>query len=276
MKILKTLVLLLCTQFCVAQYYYNDIISTANANKNYALLKKLQVKKVVATAFNANQEPIENFSLAKQMNYTQETIVSNTKIISENEVQTTATYSNNKLAKTIEDGKKINLVVEFEYNAAGNIIAVTTNTADTSVNYDLYETHLYLYNKKGQPIQMLKIKNDTDTTLVNFVLDEQGNVGEERWIKNGRVVEQYYYYYDAKNQLTDLVRFNQKAQRPLPIEIFEYNDLGQVIKNTRIPYGNSNYTIWLYKYLANGLVEKEYQYNKTNEFLGKMEYVYTF
>lgn len=276
MKILKTLVLLFSTHVCLAQYYYNDIISTTNANKNYELLKKMKVTKVLANAFNAKQEPLENFNVSKELNFSQGKIVSHSKINEDVETQTTATYVNSKLSKTIEEGKKINLVVEFEYNAAGNIISVSTNTVDTSVDYNLYETHLYLYNKKGLPVQMLKIKNDTDTTLINFVEDESGNIGEERWIKNGKVIEQYYYYYDAKNQLTDLVRFNQKAQRPLPVEIFEYNEQGQVIKNTRIPYGNSNYNIWLYKYLPNGLLEKEYQYNKQNEFLGKMEFQYQF
>jgi YD repeat-containing protein len=262
--------------FCVAQYYYNDVISTTLTNNKYLLLRQLKVQSVIAKAYSSNNELIDDFTLSKTINATTNIVVGTIKTNANSESVSTAEYENNKLIKTIEEGKKINLTVEYNYTKDGKLLSVTTNTGDTSIDYNLYETHLYLYNKKGIAIQMLKIKNDNDTTLINFVEDEQGNIGEERWIKNGKVVEQYYYYYDAKNRLTDIVRFNQKVQKQLPIEIFEYNDEGQVIKNIKIPFGNSNYTIWLYKYLPNGLIEKEYQYSKTNEFLGKLEYAYDY
>lgn len=277
--ILKTIFTFLgavLSTFCMAQYYYNDVISTTLTNNKYLLLKQLKVKSIIANAYNPNNEVIENFVLSKTLNTSKNTIIGITQTNANNETTSTAEYENNKLIKLLEEGKKINLTVAYDYSNDGKLLSVTTNTGDTSIDYNLYETHLYLYNKKGVAVQMLKIKNDNDTTLINFVEDEQGNIGEERWIKNGRVVEQYYYYYDAKNRLTDIVRFNQKVQKQLPVEIFEYNDEGLITKNIKIPFGNSNYTIWLYKYLPNGLIEKEYQYNKANEFLGKLEYVYSY
>ncbi len=54
---------------CMAQYYYNDIVSTKNAINNYSLLRKLQVKKVDAVAYNTDNEKLEDFLLSKQTNF---------------------------------------------------------------------------------------------------------------------------------------------------------------------------------------------------------------
>ncbi len=121
---------------------------------------------------------------------------------------------------------------------------------------------------------MLRIKNKSDTTLIQFKLDEQGNVVEEQSIRKNVKSDPVYYYYDAQNRLTDIVRFNQKARRLLPEYMFEYSSANQVIQKITVPSNNSDYLIWRYQYDASGLKIKEAIYNKQKQLSGKIEYVY--
>ena len=63
--------------------------------------------------------------------------------------------------------------------------------------------------------KMIKIKGETDTTMVNLVKDEKGNIIEEKSVRGGQQLPSVYYYYDNDGRLTDIVRYNQKAGRLL-------------------------------------------------------------
>ena len=78
-----------------------------------------------------------------------------------------------------------------------------------------------------QPTGMLKIVNNTDTTYVRFVPDEKGNIGEEHATRAGEALPVIYYYYDDSNRLTDIVRYNLKAQRLLPDNIFNMEKMAK-------------------------------------------------
>ena len=118
------------------------------------------------------------------------------------------------------------------------------------------EKHTWLYDAAGLPTQLTIIKNKTDTTLVTFVKDDAGNIGEERWQKKGRRIETYFYYYNAKKQMTDVVRNNLKAQRMLPDFLFEYDQAGHVVQAVQVLQGSSDYIIWQYLYDDTGLNKK--------------------
>ena len=57
---------------------------------------------------------------------------------------------------------------------------------------------------------------------------KKGNVIEELPYIKKISGEKTYYYYDGKNRLTDIVRFNTKARRLLPDYMFEYTENNQV------------------------------------------------
>ena len=123
---------------------------------------------------------------------------------------------------------------------------------------------------------MLRIKNNSDTAFVHFKLDDSGNVIEETELRKGIATEPVYYYYDSKNQLTDIVRYNRKAKKLLPEYMFEYSPVGQVIQKITVPSNNDNYLIWRYQFNSQGLKTKEVIYNKQKELAGKIEYQYSF
>ena len=121
---------------------------------------------------------------------------------------------------------------------------------------------------------MLLIKNNTDTTVIDFAKDEQGNIAEEHWKKKGRQIETYFYYYNIQRQLTGVVRFNLKAQRLLPDYLFEYDENGTLTQLTQVPQGSADYMVWKYTYLPNGLKQNELLFNKQKQPIGRIEYSY--
>ena len=121
---------------------------------------------------------------------------------------------------------------------------------------------------------MLLIKNGTDTTVIEFIKDENSLIAEEHWKKNGTVTEKYFYYYSEQGLLSDIVRFNSKAQRLLPDFLFEYDNTGTLTQFIQIPEGSDNYLIWKYIYSTNGLKQKEVCFNKQKQPVGRIEYKY--
>lgn len=123
---------------------------------------------------------------------------------------------------------------------------------------------------------MLRIKNKKDSSNVWFKLDEKGNVIEEEEEKRVSVEEPYHYYYDDDNRLTDIARYNAKANRLLPETIFFYDENNKIIQRYSIPPNSDDYLIWRFAYDAKGLKTKEVIFNKQKEQTGKVEYIYSF
>ena len=73
-----------------------------------------------------------------------------------------------------------------------------------------------------------------------------------------------------------IVRFNKKASRLLPEQMFEYSASNQVIQRISVPQNSDDYLIWRFAYDNRGLKTKEVIFNKQREQTGKVEYVYTF
>ena len=121
---------------------------------------------------------------------------------------------------------------------------------------------------------MLKIRNDLDTTFFTFVLDEKGNVIEEKSTRKGRDQLPYFYYYDAQDRLTDIVHYNPIAKRLLPDYIFEYDASGKMRSMLVVQAGGADYQRWMYTYDDRGLKTKEIAYNKSRHAIGTVEYRY--
>jgi hypothetical protein len=144
----------------------------------------------------------------------------------------------------------------YTYDAGGLLQTIETTSQAYAYQTRATEKHLWFY-KEGKPERMLNIKNNSDTTEVKFVQDEKGNIAEEEWVTKGKLQEKYYYYYNEANQLTDIVRFNEKARRLLPDFLFEYTTTGLLQQMIAVQSGSSNYLIWNYEYNEKGNQTKE-------------------
>lgn len=276
-KMSKSLSILVLVFFCKvsnAQFYFNDIYAKKQINNQIKLFKANNVKLIEVKKLDKENETTEDFSISKQIDDLFKTITTTSTIYGKTSISKSE-YNNLQLVNTVDEKRNVFQTTTFTYNQ-NNLTVILTETFDSTINESMYEEHKYIYNQKGIVLQMLKVKNEIDTMLVNFKADDNGNIIEEEWQKNGRKIETYYYYYNEKNQLTDVVRFNKKQGKLLPEMLFEYNENGQLYKLIEIPYGSSNYNVWAYFYLPNGLKDKELLYNKQLELQGKLIYSYTY
>ncbi|MBO9204875.1 MULTISPECIES: hypothetical protein [Niastella] len=255
-----------------SQHYYNDLIMTNEIVKKRAVFQANKIRSVKMTSFDGNNQPIEGFGGSQAVSATSITTETSTSLSGKDEI---THYFNEKglLTQSIDttDGNKV--IIQYTYDA-NNLITGITNMSFSPGGYSTREQHLYFYNKAGKPEKMLKIKNSTDTTVVTFKLDEKENVGEERSVHAGTEQPVVYYYYDDKNRLTDVVRFNNRAKRLLPDYIFEYNDAGWVTMMLVTTAGGADYQKWYYKYDARGLKQKDECFAKSKMLIGKIEYSY--
>jgi antitoxin component YwqK of YwqJK toxin-antitoxin module len=145
---------------------------------------------------------------------------------------------------------------------------------DSTGNFTQTESHIWIY-KNELPEKMWRIINKTDSLEVRFNSDENGNLTEELYFKNNKNTGQLFYYYDQKNRLTDIVRFNTKAKKLLPDFMFEYDEKNQVIqKTTTTSSQNIGYLTWRFLYNEKGLKTKEALFNKEKKMINRIDFTY--
>lgn len=278
---IKTLSLFFASFFflsipATAQYYYKDIISTQQINQQYQLLRTNKVSAVSFATFVGNQPVQDGIQLAQTINIAKNTVTTHTNTSDAGENWLKANYNTQGLLIRSSDSTSETVTVtNYQYNAANQVTLL--QSATTYKNFPaITEIHLWWYKTNNQPEKMIKVKNSTDTILVSFEYDEHGNIAEERVTQKSKLLSKTFYYYDAQNRLTDIARFNVKANRILPDYVFEYNQQSQLSQQIIVPEGSNEYQIWQYSYYPNGLKKQEAVYNKQKQLQGKVEFVYQY
>jgi YD repeat-containing protein len=233
-----------------------------------------KVRSVKVMSYESSGEPTQDFEGSQEINgnFTNITTRFKTALSGESEL-TTYFNATGQLIRTVDTTDGAGSVSDYVYDDAGRIKRIT-NVSTSAGGHQEKEVHNWTYDEQGRPQKMLRIKNETDTAYINFVLDEKGNVAEENSTRKGRQLPSYYYYYDDKNRLTDVASYNQKAKRLLPVYIFEYNAAGDISAMMVVPEGSDNYQKWYYEYGQRGLKIKETCYDKRKQMLGRIEYEY--
>lgn len=276
--LIGTFILILLTGAANAQYYFKDIVSSRQNMAKWQAYKAAGVRLVRVSSFEADGRPTEGFQIEENVNPFFSGLNTHTKTSGAAETWTFATYSPLGLLTSITDtSDNYQSVSTYQYDDRGRLLSITNISTEMDNQVKSVETHLWRYSTaSGQPTAMLKIMNGTDTTYVRFIPDEKGNIGEERATRNGEALPSIYYYYDDNNRLTDVARFNEKAQRILPDNMFEYDDNGRMTSLLAVQEGASSYQKWFYEYNDKGLRIKESCYNKQRELLGHIEYQYSY
>lgn len=269
------LFLILFTQVCSAQYYYKDLVVTRQTAGQWKLYKDSKVKSVKLVSFEGDGQPSEGFVCDQDVTTDFSRITTHTRSSGTPDAWILAWYSPAGLPVKIEDtSDTYQSISEYQYDPEGHITAITNTSLETDNHLKDVEQHLWHYDTQGKPSGMLKIKNGSDTTFVRFVKDEKGNIAEERAQRNKIDLPVLYYYYDSDNRLTDIVRYNVKAQRLLPTTIFEYDGGERPTSMLVVPEGSNDYQKWLYEYNDKGLKTKESCFNRKKELQGRIEYSY--
>lgn len=280
-KLTGSLLLILLAKASIAQYYYKDVITTRQNEARWRLYKELRVKSVKLNSFEGNGRPAEGFVGEQEVSGDGTRLTTHAKATGNAESWIIASYTPEGLTSKITDtSDTYRSVSDYQHDAAGRIISILNTSIETDNHLKDLELHLWSYDPSGKPSAMLKIKNNSDTTFIRFVLDEKGNVAEEHAVRNRQELPTIFYYYDSANRLTDIVRYNLKAKRLLPDNIFEYDDTPPATQNLSsmlvVPDGSNDYLKWLYAYNDKGLKTKEVCYSRQREVLGKIEYIYSF
>jgi hypothetical protein len=257
-----------------SQFYYLDIIGTKQTNQQYKLIRGNQLKHISAISYEGNNQPSKDFFLDQTVENDARQIVTRSATVGNAPSYFISYYNNNRLVKTVDSGRNAINTVDYNYDNAGRVLSINSISKDFDGTSTNTENHTWAYNERGLPVSMLQVKNRLDTTYVSFKYDEQDNVGEETWKKNNRIIEDYFYYYNPKKQLTDVVRYSRKAKAMLPDYMLEYDNSGRVTQMTQTQATSANYLIWKYMYNELGMKDKEYVFNKRKELLGRIEYSY--
>ncbi len=274
MKVLLSVILVFFLSAGYSQYYFNDMVSTQLSNDQYTLLRINKVHKVKAISYESDNSVTEGFLVEENISLDGKRVIQTTALSGGKASVINRFYELNRLKRTQTLFNGIETKTEYTYSDKGQVQKIQFTTTDTAMKAATVEVHEWVYNEGGQPVSMRKIKNRTDTTLIEFLKDENGLVIEEHWKKKGRTLETYYYYYDTKKQLTDIVRFNARLKKLLPDFQYEYDAQGRVSQMTQVSMSNSSYIIWKYTYNEKGLKQKEIGYDKERKLAGRIEYIY--
>ncbi len=256
------------------QYYFNDLVSTQISNDQYKLLRTNKVHKIKATSYESDNSVTEGFAVEEEISLDGKKVIQSSSLSGAKTTMISRSYELNRLKRTQSTFNGIDSRTEYSYSDKGLVQKIVLATTDTAMKSTTVEAHEWVYNEAGQPLYMLKIKNRTDTTLIELIKDDQGLVLEEHWKKKNRIMETYYYYYDTKNQLTDIVRFNARLKKLIPDFQYEYDANGKVSQMTQVLMSSAGYITWKYTYNEKGLKLKEVGYDKEKKLAGRIEYTY--
>lgn len=256
-----------------AQYYYKDILSNRQLVADMELYKENKIRTINIKSFEADGSPSEGFFCQKKLSKDYKAADLFTRSdVSGPSVFSSVFSADGKLLSTNDSSNSAVTNNIYMYDSKNRIQTITSSVRsnDDDFTNEIKEVHSYFYNEQNQPVKMLRIKNNSDTTVILFANDEKNNVAIEKDSKNG---SKYYYYYDDKKRLTDIVQSNDFKAKLLPDYLFEYNGSGQLTQMTSTEEGGNYYFIWKYTY-ENGLRIKEKCYAKERNLLGSVEYEY--
>lgn len=270
--VLSSVAFILIISVASAQYYYKDIVSNQQLMAEMAQYKAQNIHTISLKSFEDDGSLSEGFFGEKKINKKYTSVQTRTKSNVTAASEFISEFDDKGMLSRTTDSSSIASSNSFFTYTGSNVKSIVTvnRSSDDDFTNEIREEHLYEYNSKGNPVKMYRVKNYTDTSVILFSEDENGNVSIEKNTKSG---DTYYYYYDAKKRLTDVVRLNPITQKMLPDYMFEYNYGGQISQMTTTEEGGTYYFIWKYTY-ENGLRIKEKCFSKEKRLMGSIEYEY--
>ncbi len=263
------------------QYYYNDIIGTRETNRQMKTYTDNNVKTVTASGVDQRGIKATDFSEYHEVRENGRALRS-VSVINLNKTNIYSRFDEQgKIVSMSDSSTSIISLTTYEYDEQGRLTLVINSIKDSANDFNQAETHRWIYAADGHPQKMWRIISNPgvsvpDTLEVRFAVDEDGNVGEERTFRRNVETGFLYYYYDEKDRLLDIVRYNKKARKLIPDIQFEYDEQDRIIqKITTTSNLSLGYLIWRYIYDSRGLKTKEALFNRDKQLTGRIDYIYT-
>jgi hypothetical protein len=163
------LILIIATSASKAQYYYKDIVSNKQVFAERAVLKEQKIRNILVHSFEGNGETSPGFYCEKKISKDYRRIDTYTKSNISGKSLLTSYYNEKDQLVQSRDSSNLSITIsEFKYNDKGNIASIISNSQSKADNFttSLVEEHQYLYDEKGAPVKMLRIRNEKDTAIV--------------------------------------------------------------------------------------------------------------
>lgn len=271
---LITGMMILCCRSVTAQYFYKDIWNSLQLTREMSAFKQQKISAISVKSFDDDGRASQGFFCEEKLNpaYSLSETITRSDVTSQSLL---VSYFNSKglIIKTTDSTESSLNITEYFYNDNDHVAGVRTFTKANGDPGGIGEERSYMYNQNGLLEKMARKKNGTEISTVNFKVDETGNVIEEEEVfKNGKGTK-YFYYYDDRNNLTDVVHYFERAKRLLPDYMYEYDAGGQMVQMITTEEGGG-YFIWRYTYNDRGLRETERCFSKEKKLVGKVEYSY--
>jgi YD repeat-containing protein len=271
-KVSLFLLVLSVNTIASAQYYYKDIISNKQLVADMSAYKENKVRTIAIKSFEDNGEESEGFFCEKKISKDyKKTELFTRADIADASLFTSKFDATGKLLGTNDSSALSVTEIRYSYDAQNRISSIfsTIRAITEDDKTSITEEHIYTY-ENNMPSSMIKVKNGRDSTTILFSKDENGNIAVEKDTKSGT---KFYYYYDAKKRLTDIVQASEYSKNLKPDYMFEYNNAGLITQMTSIEEGSSNYFVWKYSY-DNGMRIKEKCFTNERRLMGSIEYEY--
>jgi hypothetical protein len=269
-----TLLISVSTQ---AQYYYNDIIGTQEITAKMKAFIAAKVQSVIANGYDPRGAKTTDFNEWQDVQ-ANGTIL---KVTSRDGQNANRVYyqfdTKTRLANTRDSSRDIESITAYGYDAKDNLVSVKTTTKDAGQDFSETEERQWVYTPQGKPGKMLRIINGKDSSEYQFSLDEKGNVADEQLTRRAVGADPVYYYYDDKNRVSDIVRYDKRVKKLLPDVMFEYDENNQIVQRTTMLSSKPpDYLVWQYLFNDKGLKTRESLYDKKKQLKGRIDYTYNF
>jgi hypothetical protein len=277
MKTILSSIFLIFSFIAKSQYYYDDIIDARELSSRMKTFVENKVMTISATGYDPQGAKTTDFNEWQEIDAADLTL--KTSEINGRDVKKQYYRFDNqfRIISIVDSSALIKSTTIYKYDAGNRIVSINVSTNDKDSTFDNTEEHQWFYDNNGNPEKMWRIINTHDSAEFRFTIDEKGNVADEQLYRRGQGLDPVYYYYNDKNLLTDIVRYNKRAKRLLPDFMFEYDDEGRIIqKITVLSTMKSDYLIWRYLFNEKGLKTKEAMFNKEKQLRGRIEYTFTF
>ncbi|MEO7445761.1 MAG: hypothetical protein ABIT96_11305 [Ferruginibacter sp.] len=256
-----------------AQYYYKDILSNKSIKAEMQAYRDNKIKQVKIKSYEKDGADAQGFFCQKKITKDFSRVELLTKSATTSPSFFYSWFTPEGYVTRSTDSSEIAVTnTTYSYSGDNKLMSIISQSRSQDDDFvtEMREEHIYEYGSSKIPERMLRVKNHSDTTVVNFASDETGNITVE---KDSRTGTKYFYYYDGRGRLTDVVMTNDLKTGFVPIYVFEYNSAGKVAQMTASEEGVRNYFIWKYTY-EDGLRSKEKCFDRDRRLLGTIEYAY--
>lgn len=268
---------LLTNQRSRAQFYYKDLIIHQGNLQQYQLHKNKRVQSISINSFEDNGDKSKGFMFNQLYNASWSQLKTIAEIENSGRNVVINFYNSQGLLYRTTDSSNGNYTVyEYGYDSLSRLVQIQNYTLAIGDKNRSSEIHNWFYDLQGIPEKMERIRDKSDTMIYAFKKDSLGNIIEEQGFHKKVPGEKTYYYYDAGNKLTDIVRYNKRSSKLIPDYMFDYDEKGMLMQMVNIPEGGGQSITWIYKYNEQGLKEEESCYLAQKKLAGRMAYQYVF